>query len=212
MSDSAEPSPPAVDDQVTLQIGEREFTTSRSTLTQGSDYFATMLSERWEGGRKKKTYYVDADGDLFAHLLRFLRHGVFPIFYEPVKGHDQAMYLALLEEAKFFQVTRLINWLEKRNYCKAVTIRHSASVVEGIDDLCTAQSSEFDVNYYPVWTTAKVYACHRGIAVHRGDPRRCGRACLAVTGDADNVYEDEAVVKTMVVRKQVDVENRLDAD
>ena len=196
-------SPIAVDDQITLQVGERTFTTARATLVEGSGYFASLLSGRWNDGRKDRPCFVDADGDLFEHVLRYLRRGILPIFYDRSKGHDHARYLALLEEANYFQIDRLVEWIQKKQFLSAIKVQQEVQVVYGTDDLYENGNTEFDVEIYPTWWIKEVYTCPRGIPVHRGKPGACGQACMKALGDADNVFEAEHVLRTVVVRKRV---------
>lgn len=106
-------------EKIVLEVGERRFVTTRSTLTLGSTYFSTFLSEPW--ANPGKNHSIDADPDLFSHILRYLRRGLLPIFYDAMKGHDHALYLALLEEARYFQIPRLETWLSSKSYLDAVT-------------------------------------------------------------------------------------------
>ena len=80
-------------------------------------------------------YFIDADGDVFQHVLRHLRHGVMPIFYDDATGHDHALYLAVLEQARYFAVEPLRQWLEGRTYLHAVTVAYSARLLEGVEDV-----------------------------------------------------------------------------
>ena len=208
MPDSAENLPHAADRQITLRVGERVFTTTRNTLMEESGFFASLLSERWDNGREDSSYFVDADGSLFEHILRYLRRGVLPVFYDKSKGHDHALYLALLEEARYFQIMRLIDWLEKRHYYQALKIERTADVVDGIETLCETRSTEFDVEYYPAWKAKQVYLCPRGIFAHRGDPQACGKACRKVQGDADDAYEEEHILQVVVIRKRTVLNNQ----
>jgi len=43
---------------------------------------------------------------------------VLPIFYDNAKGHNHALYLALWEEAKYFQISRLEHWLKSKRLLK----------------------------------------------------------------------------------------------
>src|SRR3954471_305451 len=99
---SQNPLPLAADSQITLQVGERRFVTTRETLTAESRFFASLLSGRWGNALADGSYFIDADPSLFEHILRYLRRRVLPLFYDKAKGHDYALYLALLEEAKYF--------------------------------------------------------------------------------------------------------------
>ncbi|KAL3465583.1 hypothetical protein BJX64DRAFT_285515 [Aspergillus heterothallicus] len=73
---------------VELQVGDRRFTALRSTLVLENTYFASLLSGRWKtSAREDGSYFIDADPDLFVHILRYLRRGLYPIFYDVHKGH-----------------------------------------------------------------------------------------------------------------------------
>lgn len=190
------------DRRVTLQIGERRFVTTLQTLEE-SGFFASLLSGRWDNAEEDGSYFVDADPTLFEHILRYLRRGVLPIFYDKAKGHDYGMYLALLEEAKYFDITRLVDWVENKQYLHAIKTKVSGKEVEGTDQLCATRETDVDVRWHPTWGTRKVYICPRGIYVHRGNPRACGRDCRKAQGDADVIYEDEPVLRALVTEKQV---------
>jgi hypothetical protein len=61
-------------------------------LIEESTYFESLLSGRWNTAREDGSYFVDADPDLFVHILRYLRRRVLPVFYNLQKGHDYALY------------------------------------------------------------------------------------------------------------------------
>jgi hypothetical protein len=50
----------------------------------------------------------------------------------------------------------------------------------------------------------KIYACPRGIIVHRGDRDRCGAACRRAQGDADDMYEEEPYFEVVSIKKVVE--------
>ncbi|SLM35714.1 Potassium channel tetramerisation-type BTB domain [Lasallia pustulata] len=195
------PSPPA-GTQITLQVGERRFVTMRETLIQESGFFTSLLSGRWDNAQADGSYYVDADAELFEHILRYLRRGMLPIFYDNSKGHDYALYLEFLEEAKYFQISRLETWLKDQTYLQAMKIAYSAVELEGADGFDEITKTDMEVEYHPVWRTKRVYICPRSIDVHRGNPLACGRSCRNAQGNAEDEYEDEEVLKTLVIRKR----------
>ena len=202
-SESAPVSPTvAAITQITLQVGERRFVTTSATLVQESQFFSTLLSGRWSEKQPDGSYFIDADGQLFVHILAYLRRGVLPVFYDNAKGHDHALYAALLEEAKYFQITRLEDWIQGQLYLKAVKIMRSAEEVVDTAALTESTGADVDVEYHPSWRTIKVYICPRNIPRHRGKPSFCGRLCRRAQSDADDEYEEEDVVSTLVVRTQ----------
>ena len=82
---------------LSLQVGERKFTTTKDTLSK-SGFFSALLAGPWEGDLLMDgSYFIDADPDIFEFVLKYLRHGTFPLFYDKVKGHDYRLYLAVLE-------------------------------------------------------------------------------------------------------------------
>ncbi|KAI9770328.1 MAG: hypothetical protein M1840_003487 [Geoglossum simile] len=187
---------------ITLQVGDRRFMTTEETLTHQCGFFSSLLSGRWDDARPDGSYFVDADGDLFEHILRYLRRGVLPVFFSDLKGHDHALYLALLEEARYFQIPRLEEWLEDKTYLKAVKIRHTIVEVDNVENLSGVVETDTKVEYHPSRIIRKVYLCPRGIFVHRGDPSRCGRQCRNAKSGSDDEYEDEEVLKTVVIHRR----------
>lgn len=188
--------------QITLQVGERQFVTTHETLISESCFFASLLSGRWDNALPDGSYFIDADPALFEHILRYLRRGVLPIFYDIDKGHDHAMYLAILKEARYFQIPRPQEWLEKKRYFFALTMECSVEEVKGTP-LPTTLSSDTRVDYVPKWETKKVYVCPRGVYVHRGQPTACGRQCMKAQGNAGATFDDETVVRMLVVKKRI---------
>ncbi len=190
--------------QITLQVGERRFVTARETLVTESAFFASLLlSGRWDNALSDGSYFIDADPTLFEHILRYLRRRVLPIFYNVNKGHDHELYLALFEEARYFQIARLQDWLENRQYLRALAIECSLEKFEEPGDLFTTLPSDTVLEHYPKWGARKVYVCPRGIYCHRGQPERCGAKCLKAQSDADAVYVEEPALRLLVVKKRV---------
>lgn len=187
---------------ITLQVGERRFVTFPSTLTTESPYFACLLSDRWHYVQADGSYFVDADGDLFVYILRYLRSGVLPIFYSSLAGHDYSKYHALIGEAEYFGIERLMDWLRDKKYEKMVKIAHSVEDYQELDEMAKTYDSNVQLEYYPTRKMEKVYVCPRGIYVHRGNPSACGRQCQRARGDED-VFEDEEVLKTVVIKKKL---------
>ncbi|TAQ85582.1 hypothetical protein B7494_g6087 [Chlorociboria aeruginascens] len=160
----------AAERPVTLQVGERRFFTTVKTLTQESGFFAALLSGRWDNVRAADgSYFIDADPDLFDHILRYLRCHVFPVFYNNAKGHDHALYNILMHEARYFGIASLENWLENHRYLRHIKIRHFVEEVEGMNFYEVADVDE-QIEYHPSWQSRKVYICPRGISDHRGKP------------------------------------------
>ncbi|PHH86473.1 hypothetical protein CDD83_10203 [Cordyceps sp. RAO-2017] len=196
----------ATDMRIILQIGERRFTTTRQTLVTESAFFASLLSDRWNNKLDDGSYFVDADPDLFEHILRYLRHLTYPIFYDDARGHNYGLYLAILSEARYFGITRLQKWLEEREYVNVVRLTRTFQTYEDSESAIEhykTSPTDTTVEFHPSWGTKKVYTCPRSIPVHRGEPWACGRQCHNARGNEPIVYEDEPILRTLVVTTQV---------
>lgn len=188
--------------KVGLQVGERHFTTRADTLVEKSGYFRSMLAGPWSSNDSviNGEIFIDGDGDVFEHALRYMRHGVLPVFYDISKGHDYARYLVLLEQARYFQLVSLEDWIEGKRYLNAVKVERWIEVLESPEDTIVETTNGNErVDDYPQWKTENVYVCPRGLAKHRGNPGGCGKACEKARGDAQWIFEDEEILK--VVRK-----------
>lgn len=115
----------AASERVELQIGEKKFSTTKATIA-GSRVLSNLVSLP---APADGPYFVDADPSIFEHVLRYLRTGIFPLFYDPDKGHDECLYLALLNQARFYQIDRLQSWIAAKSYLDAVTRRTWANSI-----------------------------------------------------------------------------------
>ncbi|KAI1261494.1 hypothetical protein F5Y18DRAFT_199394 [Xylariaceae sp. FL1019] len=117
--------------KVKLQVGERQFLTTKDTLTGESAYFSALLSGRWNGPDHDGSYFIDSDPELFVEVLRYLRSGNFPLYFDAkTSTFDYAKYAALLGEAQYFQIAKLEDWIQNKRFLKAVTIKHHVEQIE----------------------------------------------------------------------------------
>eukprot|EP01095_Lingulamoeba_sp_RSL-Kostka_P014006 TRINITY_DN596_c0_g2_i1.p1 TRINITY_DN596_c0_g2~~TRINITY_DN596_c0_g2_i1.p1 ORF type:complete len:378 (-),score=117.67 TRINITY_DN596_c0_g2_i1:352-1401(-) len=70
---------------IALNVGGKLFYTTKSTLLNQSfenTFFHSLLSEKFDSTKDKNgAYFIDRDGDIFEHILYFLRTGNLPIKY-----------------------------------------------------------------------------------------------------------------------------------
>ncbi|KAK4164721.1 BTB/POZ protein [Cladorrhinum sp. PSN259] len=109
-------------DEVVLNVGGQEFITTIGTLVDRSDFFAALLSGRWNVSTNANgSIFIDADPAIFAHIIRYLRRGVFPLVFDEKTGdHNIGLYINLLPEAKYYQIRMLEAWLRDELYLKCV--------------------------------------------------------------------------------------------
>jgi hypothetical protein len=130
-STESAPSHPAI---ITLNVGGRHSMVSAAVLTANSGLFRRQLSDRpsWTP-QPDGSYFVDADPDLFGHLLAFMRRpSVFPVLYTPVAGFDYALYNRLEAEAEHFEIDSLSQWIRDREFERAVKVHTHISMSEEI--------------------------------------------------------------------------------
>ncbi|XP_036381194.1 BTB/POZ domain-containing protein KCTD21-like isoform X2 [Megalops cyprinoides] len=97
-------------DLVTLNVGGKVYTTSRSTLTRFPDsMLGTMFSTAIPVKKDSQGhYFIDRDGKTFRHILNFLRtsHLDLPDNYKEIK--------LLKREADFYQIEPLIEAVQQK--------------------------------------------------------------------------------------------------
>lgn len=97
-------------DWLTLNVGGKYFTTTRSTLVskEPDSMLSHMFSDRDGWGNKRDhrgAFLIDRSPEYFEPILNYLRHGQLIV-------NDGVNLLGVLEEAKFFGIDSLIEHLE----------------------------------------------------------------------------------------------------
>ena len=193
---------------ITLQVGDRRFTVNVKTLTEGSQYFSAAFSGRWSLEKQPDgSYFIDQDGEVFEHILRYLRSNstgdpVYPFFYNQAKGFDYATYQHILAQARYFDIPPLLEWIEGQKYLKAVQIERSTNILHRAEDASTTHYANVRLECYPIRRTKKVYVCPRGIDGHRGHQERCGRQCENAQPPDGKLYADEEVITFLEVQSK----------
>ncbi|KAK7937450.1 uncharacterized protein PG986_014318 [Apiospora aurea] len=146
---------------IPLQVGERRFTTWKSTLTQ-IIFFAGMLSGRWEN-YTDGVLFMDADGTVFKNILRYLRMGHFPLYFDfTAQSFDYAKYQTLLGEFRgALEVTR-----ETKRFDDITPLKRYLEELSKADDLVITSG----------WGTQKIHLCPRGWEQHRDRLDSVGRS------------------------------------
>jgi hypothetical protein len=111
---------------VIIKTSQRNFVTDPDGWLGQSLYFNNLFSGKWGDKQEDSSYFIETDANLFEHILRYLRTGVLPLFYDRLAGHDFPLYQALLGESKYFAIGRLEKWLSEQKYLEAVKIQYIA--------------------------------------------------------------------------------------
>ena len=102
------------DSVIGLDVGGQLFYTHKSTLTAGSTYFAARFGGNFNAGssyvdeRGRKVYFIDGNGELFVHVLDYLRRG---IASWPDQADNPKFHKRLVAEAEYFGVEAMVREL-----------------------------------------------------------------------------------------------------
>lgn len=91
---------------VTLSVGGIEYQTTQRTLSVCPDsLLASIAQGNWQVDTKNR-FFIDRDGELFAHILNFLRNNELLVPLD-----DPLLITKLLREAQFYQLQVLVDQL-----------------------------------------------------------------------------------------------------
>ncbi|KAI0147438.1 hypothetical protein GGR57DRAFT_515693 [Xylariaceae sp. FL1272] len=197
-----------MDNKVNLQVGERVFITTKDTLVSESSYFTALFSGRWQDQDIAGTYFIDSDPVIFADVLRYMRSGNFPLYFNAsTSTYEYGKYASLLGEAQYFGIARLEDWIVNKGYKDAVHIRSTIDVIDcpRLDGtaLCLGSHSQvtadhrLDLSYLP--RIKKVFVCPQRFEDHRGEPNKCRRECGNPRNGAEREFEDVVLHSVVVV-------------
>ncbi|KFH48129.1 hypothetical protein ACRE_009850 [Hapsidospora chrysogenum ATCC 11550] len=204
----------AASERVELQIGEKKFMTTKATISE-SKVLSTLVS--LQPPPADGQYFVDADPTLFEHVLRYLRTGMYPLFFDRDRGHDEVLYLALLQQARFYQIDRLEAWLAAKSYQDAVRRRTWANSItlcgdaqiEHLEELTHLKNESLKIINISQ-STAKCFRCPTRNWRHDGRRQKCILDGCVHRGDKwTTMYEAEMRVLKIdyiVTATEIDVE------
>lgn len=130
--------------RVTIKTPQRTFITDPDGWLGRSLYFENLFSGQWGKKEEDGSYFIESDANIFEHILRYLRSGVLPVFYDRLAGHDFPMYQTLLAEVKYFAIDRLEKWLCERKYLDAVKIHYLATETQDRESYRKQTTSDLD--------------------------------------------------------------------
>ena len=138
--------------KVKLNVGGTYFETVMETLTKNSEgqltYFKTLFSRQWESEKDPNddSIFIDRSGDLFWHILQYLRTGKL-IFDD----NDMTLRQSLIIEAEFYKVESLAKLLKSME-TKAPTLNIEQKQCYSASGILSSKNRE-DLN--------KLYGVHK---------------------------------------------------
>ncbi|KAK6227306.1 hypothetical protein QIS74_00861 [Colletotrichum tabaci] len=110
---------PRYKSQVKLEVGGRRFVTSFEILEK-SPWFRQLFSIDFRNWYCDGVFHIENDGDLFAHILRYLRTDLYPLFWDARNGFDYAMYSMIMQQAHHYMLYDLEAWIAARKFHEVV--------------------------------------------------------------------------------------------
>jgi hypothetical protein len=215
----------------TIKTSQRNFITDPDRWLRQSLYFDNLFSGKWGDKQPDGSFFIETDADVFEHILRYLRSGVLPVFYDKEAGHDFPMYQALLEQLMYFAIDRLEKWIYKRKYLDPVQIHYMAIetqdrnfsqnntvsdgkgrtfMLEGRFVEITA-SSNMEIMMTPMTLQGNTFYCPNGKHGKR-DEEHCRSCIRQATEEGLSGYggwRNEDQLKWCIVRKEVFFDHEL---
>lgn len=202
------------DGLIYLSVRGQTFVTVAETL-QESEYLQRLTSQSID-----KRCFVDADPELFKHILRYLRDGQYPLFYETNSGFDYGKYHDLLLESKQLKIQKLVDWIEQEKFKEVVKVSFQTyKMMDVVDSFYMNEyMQELNQKYIQepcsvqlVASTKRRYVCPREIPVHR-ELSDCGRKCLKARIGTSPEYIYKPCYKAYVTKKFIKIDQKaLDA-
>ncbi|KAL8770826.1 MAG: hypothetical protein Q9194_005053 [Teloschistes cf. exilis] len=133
--DNQTPPPTYLFEPIILQVGSERFTTTIDTPSRSLVLKARLKLKKYLKPKHQVdgSYFLDANPEICKHVLRFMRHGIYPLAYDSVNGHDLGLYAATSRLADRLQVEKLSVWLKERQYLKVVQIQTSTRIAQEED-------------------------------------------------------------------------------
>jgi hypothetical protein len=198
---------------ITLNVGGRIFKTLRMTIKE-SEFLRDVKIKDWDNGRhilKDGSFFLDADPDIFAHLLRYMRRPeVFPLFWDPKSGFDYDLYHRLGREAVYFGIDELAKWILDKEYLNAVKT-HRLTRWEGCPKNLPPTIINSNASEEIRWVTQlkKVYICPMNKSPHRDHSERCGRQCNNFRGEGKLQYDEESLMDLVSVTNTIEFDEKV---
>lgn len=175
------------EDIITLQVGNQRFYIRADILCKAAHFFEGLIFSSASAAMKAPArttdgaFIVQANPDVFKHVIHFCLFSTYPLFWER-GGFQYGLYAQLLSQARYFQVSNLVAWIDAKEFEKVVqkTFDHSSS--NALEDMRHTVNGATDRSLQYLRIQQRVWNCPRGLAVHKGPyvsghTDRCGKDC-----------------------------------
>ena len=165
---------------LTIKVGEREFFTTRETLSKSRYLTGVLGGGRPRKGQQDQPVRIDRDGDMFEHILRYLRTDKAPLFYDHMTKFDEVLYDRLRTESDFYGCYDLSEYLQGKKYRDAVNVCQYMDIVNDHEQslsrahpLCPPLERGCQTVVHACYVSEKLYECPYDILQHMDQRSPC---------------------------------------
>lgn len=205
-------------DTIYLEVGRTTYSIKRETLAKFEFFRKLMLTPL------SNMFNIDANQEVFPHIIAYLRRGTYPLAIDAEGRHDIPTYLAILEEARYFKLERLSDWIEKGLYEEAAKTTSTTTLrpetefgIVGYPTSVKAAitpggkiTSTISKEFFPGWGKKLVYHCPRD--KHNGKREECGKQCHNALGGKPAGFDEVPMLRLLEVKKKLVIDPQLCRD
>ncbi|KAH6691573.1 hypothetical protein F5X68DRAFT_252618 [Plectosphaerella plurivora] len=193
-----------LDNRIIIEVGDREFHVC-SDIFEESVWF-TKAIRRATFSSESPRVRIENDPELFGEVLRYLRTGMFPLYWDRTNGFDVGRYADLENQARMYKLPVLLQWIEERQYLNVVTtevVMRETRIRKGAEHYQrhVLLGNENETVDAVIAGVDEVWMCPASIEAHEGDSTLCEvEGCCGDLTRASAKNHPEQRVKVDVLR------------
>jgi hypothetical protein len=193
-----------LDNRIIVEVGGQDFHVC-SDIFEESAWFSKAIRRASFSGAAPRVR-IENDPELFGEVLRYLRTGMFPLYWDRVNGFDYRRYAEMEMQAKMYQLPVLLQWIRDRRYLDVVTtevVMKETRIRKGAEHYQrhVLLGNEEETVDSVIAGVEEVWMCPASIEAHEGDSTLCEvEGCCGDLLRASAKNHPEQRVKVDVVR------------
>lgn len=165
-----------LDNRIIVEVGGKAFHVC-SDIFEESAWFTKAIRRASFSGESPRVR-IENDPELFGEILLYLRTGMFPLYWDKIRGFDYRRYAEMETQAKMYQLPALLQWIQDRRYLDVVTtevVMKETKIPKGVEHyqrhvLLGNEEETVDAVLPGV---DEVWICPASIEAHEGDSTLC---------------------------------------
>lgn len=180
------------ENRIIIEVGGREFLVCTDIFEESLWFRKAIRRCSIAAPGCPRRIVIENDPDLFAEVLKYLRTGICPLYWDKVKGFDVARYAELANQASVYHIPKLWVWITQEKYLDAVTVtvmRGETKIRRGTQHHQRhVQQANWELSVDAVLEGVdEVWICPKGAPDHDGDSTMCElKGCCGTGGIMDS--------------------------